>query len=85
MQTKNAEGEEVKLQITLAGEVYYFLVATFVSIYIVCSMLSSNINILSAIAMITAIWATPFIVVTITNLIKFIFVQKIAREYGKKE
>lgn len=82
---KNENQEESKLNITLAGEVYYFTVATFVTIFIICSMLSNGINIVAAILMISALWILPFAVITIINLIKFSLMSKMAKNYGKKE
>lgn len=79
------ETEEQKVTLTLAGEVYYFTIAAFVTIFIICSMLSNNASILEALALIFAIWGLPFVVVAIINFTKFIFIKNLAARYGKKE
>lgn len=78
------ESEELKITLTLAGEVYYFIVASLVSVFLICSIISSNMQIVEAILLIATIWIMPFIFVAAINIIKLITLKNLAR-YGQAE
>lgn len=84
MRTKN-ESEEIKITLNLAGEVYYFLVAALVTVFLICSILSNNILLVEAICLILTIWLAPFVVIAAVNIFKFIIIKSLNERYGKKE
>jgi cytochrome bd-type quinol oxidase subunit 2 len=86
MQNSQAvEKEEVKTTLTLAGEVYYFLVASLVTVFAVCSMLAGDMSITETISILSIMWVLPFVLIAIYNLFKLIIIRNLAAKYGKKE